>query len=221
MLFVVNQKYQPFSNQAFKIVAQIEKDVKNAYIGGDPVDDYNIYNFITSNFAIIVAEISITMFILLYIMTRSLATSGAVIYTILSAVAITLALERVLFASILGYSIFAVVPIFLVSIIIGIGMDYNIFLISRVHEELEKGLTMEDAVETAVSKLKLTIAFLGLIFAGTLGSLMLVYASILQELGFAFAAAAILETTILWSYLMPSLLIILYKKFRIRPKLIV
>jgi len=221
MLFVVNQKYQPFSNQAFNIVAQIQKDVKNAYIGGSPVDDYNIYHFVTSNFAIIVAEISVTMFILLYVMTRSLAVSGIVIYTILSAVAITLALERIVFTSILGYSIFAVVPIFLVSIIIGIGMDYNIFMVSRVHEELEKGSNMEEAVETAVSNLKLTIAFLGLIFAGTLGSLMLVNASILQELGFAFAVAAILETTVLWSYLMPSLLIILYKKFKIRPKLIV
>ena len=221
MLFVINQKYQPFSIQTFHIVEQIQRDVKNAYIGGGPVDDYNIYNFVTSNFAIIVAEISITMFILLYIMTRSLAVSGIVIYTILSAVALTLALERILFTTILGYSIFAVVPIFLVSIIIGIGMDYNIFLISRVHEELEKGSSMEEAVETAVSNLKLTIAFLGLIFAGTLGSLMLVNASILQELGFAFAVAAILETTVLWSYLMPSLLVILYRKFKIRPKLIV
>ena len=221
MLFVVNQKYQPFSVQAFSVVKQVEKVVKNAYIGGGPVDDYNIYHFVTSNFAIIVAEISITMFVLLYIMTRSLAVSSIVIYTILSAVAITLALERLLFTSILGYSIFAVVPIFLVSIIIGIGMDYNIFLISRVHEELEKGLNMEDAVETAVSNLRLTIAFLGLIFAGTLGSLMLVNASILQELGFAFAVAAVLETTVLWSYLAPSLLVILYRKFKVRPKLIV
>jgi len=221
MLFIVNQKYQPFSVQAFHVVEQIEKVVKNSYVGGYPVDDYNVYHFVTSNFAIIVAEISVTMFVLLYIMTRSLAVSGIVIYTILSAVAITLALERLFFTSILGYSIFAVVPIFLVSIIIGIGMDYNIFLISRVHEELEKGLNMENAVETAVSNLRLTIAFLGLIFAGTLGSLMLVNASILQELGFAFAVAAVLETTVLWSYLVPSLLIILYRKFKVRPKLIV
>lgn len=154
-------------------------------------------------------------------MTRSLAVSGVIIYIILSAVAITLALERLIFTSTLGYSIFAVVPIFLVSIIIGIGMDYNIFLVARVHEELEKGSNMEEAVETAVSNLRVTIAFLGLIFAGTLGSLMLVKASILQELGFAFAVAAILETTVLWGYLAPSLLILLYRKFKIRPKLIV
>lgn len=221
MLFVVNQKYQPFSIQAFNIVAQIEKNIKNAYIGGGPVDSYNIYEFVKSNFFIIVGEISITMFILLIIMTRSLAVSGVIIYTILSAVAITLALERLLFTSTLGYSIFAVVPIFLVSIIIGIGMDYNIFLISRIHEELEKGADMEKSVEIAVSNLRVTIAFLGLIFGGTLGSLMLVRASLLQELGFAFAVAAILETTVLWSYLLPSLLIILYKKFKVRPKLIV
>ncbi|QIW24609.1 antibiotic transporter [Sulfolobus sp. S-194] len=221
MLFVVNQKYQPFSNQAFQIVQQIEKIIKNGYVGGGPVDAFNIYNFVKTNFFVIVGEIAVTMFILLLIMTRSIAVSGVVIYTILSAVAITLALERLIFTNVLGYSIFAVVPIFLVSIIIGIGMDYNIFLIARVHEELEKGNNMEAAVEISVSNLRLTIAFLGLIFAGTLGSLMLVKASILQELGFAFAVAAILETTVLWSHLSPSLLLILYRRFKIRPKLIV
>ena len=222
LLFVVNQKYQPFSLQAFNVVKNVLKVVGDkGYVGGGPVDSYNIYNFVTSNFFIIVGEIAVTMFVLLFIMTRSLSISAVIIYVIMSAVAITLALERLIFDTVLGYSIFAVVPIFLVAIIIGIGMDYNIFLIARVHEELEKGGNMEVAVEKAVKALRLTIMFLGFIFAGTLGSLMLVNASILQELGFAFAIAAILETSVLWSFLAPPLLILLYRKFKTRPKLIV
>jgi RND superfamily putative drug exporter len=222
LLFIVNQKYQPFSLQAFNVVKDVLKIVGDkGYVGGGPVDSYNIYNFVTSNFFIIVGEIAVTMFLLLFIMTRSLSISAVIIYVIMSAVAITLALERLIFDTVLGYSIFAVVPIFLVAIIIGIGMDYNIFLIARVHEELEKGDNMEVAVEKAVKTLRLTIMFLGFIFAGTLGALMLVNAPILQELGFAFFIAAILETSVLWSLLAPPLLILLYRKFKTRPKLIV
>ena len=190
-------------------------------LAGGPVDSYNIYNFVQSNFFIVLGEITFTMFVILLVMTRSLSVSSVIIYVIMSAVAITLGLERLVFSTLLGFSIFAIVPLFLVAIIIGIGMDYNIFLVARIHEELEKGKDMADAISTSVGALRVTIAFLGLIFAGTLGSLMLVNASILQELGFAFAVAAIMETTLLWAYLAPSLLLILYKRFKIRPKLIV
>jgi RND superfamily putative drug exporter len=222
VLFVVNQKYQPFSLQAFNVVKQVLSVIGGrGYVGGGPVDSYNIYNFVQSNFFIVLGEITFTMFVILLVMTRSLSVSSVIIYVIMSAVAITLGLERLVFSTLLGFSIFAIVPLFLVAIIIGIGMDYNIFLVARIHEELEKGKDMADAISTSVGALRVTIAFLGLIFAGTLGSLMLVNASILQELGFAFAVAAIMETTLLWAYLAPSLLLILYKRFKIRPKLIV
>lgn len=219
MLFIVNQKYQPFSTEAFNIVQKIES-MKIGYVGGGPVDAYNILHFVETEFAEIVLLIAVTMFVILIILTRSIAVSSVILFTIFAAVAITLGLEKLLFTS-LGYEIFAVVPLFLVAIIIGIGMDYNIFLISRVHEELEKGENMEEAVSNTVKSIGVTIIFLGLIFAGTLGSLLLVNAAILQEIGFALAIAAILETSVLWYYLAPSLLVLLYRRFRTRPKIIV
>ncbi len=219
MLFVVNQKYPPFSNQAFQVVHQvIEKIGKSGYVGGGPVDSYNILNFVKTDFFTIVALISITMYIILVIITRSFAVGGIILFTILSATAMTLGIERIIFASV---GIFAVIPLILVAIIIGIGMDYNIFLAARIHEELDRGEDMEEAVQTAVKRIGTTIAFLGLIFAGTLGSLMLVHAAILQEIGFALAVAAILETTLLWRYLAPSLMILVYKKLKSRPRMIV
>ncbi len=220
MLFVVNQKYPPFSNQAFQVVEDIE-NLHVGYVGGGPVDLYNILHFIQTDFLEIFLLITITMYILLVIMTRSFSVSGVVIFTIMSAVGITLGLERLVFVNILGYGIFAVVPLFLVAIIIGIGMDYNIFLIARIHEEIEKGEDMETAVGKSVKAIGKTIIFLGLIFAGTMGSLMLVKAAILQEMGFALSIAAILETSLLWYYLAPSLLVLLYRKFKTRPKMII
>lgn len=219
MLYIINQKYQPFSNQAFQVVQKIE-NMKIGYVGGGPVDAYNILHFVQTEFVEIVLFIAITMYIVLVIVTRSFSISGVILFTIFSAVAITLGLEKILFTA-FGYEIFAIVPLFLVAIIIGIGMDYNIFLISRVHEELEKGEDMENAVNNTVKSIGVTIIFLGLIFAGTLGSLMLVNAAILQEIGFALSIAAILETSALWYYLAPSLLILLYRRFKTRPKIIV
>ncbi|ARM75186.1 MMPL family transporter [Acidianus manzaensis] len=219
MLFLVNQKYQPFSPQSFNIVQKIE-NMKIGYVGGGPVDAYNILHFVESDFFEIVLLIGITMYIILVILTRSFSIAGVIIFTIFSAVALTLGLEKLIFTSI-GFSIFAIVPLFLVAIIIGIGMDYNIFLISRIHEELEKGNDMEIAVGKTVKSIGKTIIFLGLIFAGTMGSLMLVNAAILQEIGFALSVAAILETSLLWYYLAPSLLVLLFKKFKTRPKMII
>uniref|UniRef100_A0A2U9IL19 Antibiotic transporter n=1 Tax=Acidianus sulfidivorans JP7 TaxID=619593 RepID=A0A2U9IL19_9CREN len=219
MLYLINQKNQPFSSQSFSLVQKIE-NMKIGYVGGGPVDAYNILHFVESDFFEIVVIIGVTMFVILVILTRSFAVSGIILFTIFSAVAITLGLEKLIFTS-LGFSIFGIVPLFLVAIIIGIGMDYNIFLISRVHEELEKGNNMEVAVENTVKNIGRTIIFLGLIFAGTMGSLMLVNAAMLQEIGFALSVAAILETSLLWYYLAPSLLILLYRRFKTRPKMIV
>ncbi|AWR93310.1 MMPL family transporter [Acidianus brierleyi] len=221
MLFLVNQKYQPFSDKAFNVVKNILSVIGNkGYVGGGPVDAFNILNFVNTDFAEIFLLITVTMYIILVIMTRSFSVAGVIIFTIMSAVAITLGLERLVFSS-MGYSLFAIVPLFLVAIIIGIGMDYNIFLVARIHEELEKGNNMEKAVEITRSRIGKTIVFLGLIFAGTMGSLMLVNAAILQEIGFALAVAAILETSLLWYYLAPSLLILLYRKLKVKPKMLI
>ncbi|NON63315.1 MMPL family transporter, partial [Acidianus sp. RZ1] len=101
------------------------------------------------------------------------------------------------------------------------GMDYNIFLVARIHEEMEKGAPMDKAASITVGSIGRTIVFLGLIFAGTMGSLTLVNAAILQEIGFALAMAAVLETSLLWYFLAPSLLILIYRKFKIKPKMII
>jgi RND superfamily putative drug exporter len=107
------------------------------------------------------------------------------------------------------------VAIFLFTILIAVGEDYNIFLMSRVREE-EREHGPARGVPVALARTGPIISSCGLIMAGTFGSLLGGSLYDMKQLGFALAFGILLDTFVVRPVLVPSFLILLHTG-RLRP----
>lgn len=104
------------------------------------------------------------------------------------------------------------VPIFLFTILIAVGEDYNILLITRIEEEQKEHGHVEGTL-AALGKTGSIISSCGIIMAGTFSSLLFGTLLGLQQLGFALAFGVILDTFIVRPLLVPAWLVMLYRGY--------
>jgi len=102
------------------------------------------------------------------------------------------------------------VTMFLFTILIAVGEDYNIFLMTRIEEEQQKHGLIKGLLQ-ALEKTGGIISSCGFIMAGTFSSLMAGYLIGMNQLGFALAFGVLLDTFVVRPILVPAFLILLYQ----------
>jgi RND superfamily putative drug exporter len=96
------------------------------------------------------------------------------------------------------------IPVFLFAMVFGLSMDYEVFLVSRMREEWDRGASNEDAVVLGLTKTGRLVTAAGLImFAAFMG---FVAGSLigLQQFGLGLAAAILIDVTVVRALLVPS-----------------
>lgn len=101
-------------------------------------------------------------------------------------------------------------PIFVFTILVAMGEDYNVLLMSRVDEEQRK-LGPVKGVLAALTKTGGIISSCGIIMAGTFASLTTGTLTGIVQLGFALAFGVLLDTFVVRPILVPSYLVLLYQ----------
>jgi RND superfamily putative drug exporter len=89
---------------------------------------------------------------------------------------------------------------------LGVGIDYDIFFLTRIREEVLNGKTDNEAIVTAIEKVWVTILGLGLVLATVFASLIITNIAILQEIALAVSAAILIDVTIVILLFVPSLM---------------
>jgi RND superfamily putative drug exporter len=89
---------------------------------------------------------------------------------------------------------------------LGVGIDYDIFLVTRIREEVLKGKSDNEAIKTAITKTGGTIIGLGLILASVFSSLIFTGIPIMAEIGLAVSTAVLFDSIIVILFVVPALM---------------
>jgi putative drug exporter of the RND superfamily len=156
--------------------------------------------------------VPVAVFVLLLIVFRRVGVSLYLILSVLFSYLATLGATFLLFWWIEGEAFTGLdwkVPLFLFAILVAVGEDYNIFLLSRVEEE-QKTRGPVQSILQALARTGRIISTCGFIMAGTFAALFAGSFLGLKELGFALAVGVLLDTLVVRPVLVPTFLILLH-----------
>lgn len=104
------------------------------------------------------------------------------------------------------------IPVMLFTILFGLSMDYQVFLVSRIRESYLAGADSSDAVTHGLASTGRVITSAAAIMICVFGAFVLGDVRILRVFGLGMAAAILLDATLVRMVLMPSILQILGTK---------
>jgi RND superfamily putative drug exporter len=96
------------------------------------------------------------------------------------------------------------IPVFLFAMLFGLSMDYEVFLVSRMREEWDRGRSNSDAVAIGLAKTGRIVTAAGLIMIAAFSGFMAGRILGLQQFGFGLAVAIAVDVTIVRALLLPS-----------------
>ena len=180
--------------------------VVDAWVLGTPAVLYDISGVVNTEFHWIEVGVILLIYVLLMLVLGSYFTPIRSLATIMMGVVWTLGVLQLVFVHALGAEVVWIVPIVLFVICLGLGMDYDILLTTRIREGKVRGMSNDIAIRDSLMRSGGIITLCGLIMGGTFLTLLLSGSVMLNEIGFALGFAILLDSLIVVPYVVPALM---------------
>jgi RND superfamily putative drug exporter len=109
-------------------------------------------------------------------------------------------------------------PIFMFVILFGLSMDYHVFILSRIREAFDRGLSTDEAIEHGIKTTAGTVSSAALVMVGAFGIFATLPFLDFKEMGIGLAAAVLIDATIVRGVLLPATMRLLGDKNWYLPK---
>jgi putative drug exporter of the RND superfamily len=185
------------------------------YVGGDTAENIDYFDSVVDPVPLVLVFVLGLTFILLTIVFRSvvIAAKGLVLNLLSVGAAygiLVLVFQHGIAAGLLGFqhvdSIEAWVPLFLFSVLFGLSMDYQVFLLSRIKERYDETGDTRSSVSWGVSSTARIITGAALIIIVVFLGFAMGDMVMFQQMGFGVAVALLLDATVIRSVVLPSLM---------------
>jgi RND superfamily putative drug exporter len=164
----------------------------------------DVRTVLETDFNRIMIVVLVGVFVVLSLLLRSLIAPIFILAIVTFAYGATMGISSWLFTDVLGQvGVSFVVPIIVFVLMIALGADYNIFMMSRIREEAENK-PMKEAIRSAIMSTSYVIVACGLILGGTFLSMVISPIQTMFQVGVAVAVGVFLETFVVIVFLLPS-----------------
>lgn len=180
-------------------------DGADAKVGGFTAINHDVQTTSQRDRKLIIPLVLAVIFLILMVLLRSIIAPLVLIATVVLSYLATLGVSGIVFQDILGFpGADSSFPLFAFVFLVALGVDYNIFLMTRVREEAGKighkagtlrGLSVTGGVITSA----------GVVLAATFAALAVLPIVFVVELAFAVAFGVLLDTLLVRSLLVPAL----------------
>ena len=180
-------------------------DGADALVGGSAAANYDVQEASRRDRALIIPVILLVITLILMLLLRSILAPILLIATVVLSFGATMGASAFVFNNIFKFpGADASYPLFSFVFLVALGIDYNIFLMTRVREESIK-LGTHAGILKALAVTGGVITSAGVILAATFAVLGILPLVFLAELGFAVAFGVLLDTMLVRSILVPAL----------------
>jgi len=177
----------------------------NAIVGGTTAVNLDVQRATAHDRNLIIPVILAVVFIILVLLLRAIIAPVMLIATVVLSFAAALGVSALFFNNVFNFGgADTSFPLFVFVFLVALGIDYNIFLMTRVREEAQR----HGAKRGALTGLAVTggvITSAGAVLAGTFAVLGTLPVTFLTELGFAVAFGVLLDTIVVRSVLVTAL----------------
>jgi Predicted exporters of the RND superfamily len=198
--FLVYTNYSAYSQQAASLVKELRSH--GFLVGGLPASVVDLRGQNSRDYTLLELLIVVVVGLVLGISFRSwkypLISLTGVFMSITWATGLLYIISRFL----LGEQLIYLVPVVLFVILMSLGNDYTVFIISRIEEERDE----KEGVPLAMAKTGGTVTSLGLILAVSLGVLALIPVGFLQQIGIGFVLSLIIDTFVIRTIYLPAVI---------------
>ncbi|MFD9458067.1 MMPL family transporter [Streptomyces sp. NPDC059985] len=101
------------------------------------------------------------------------------------------------------------VPLFLFVILFGLSMDYQVFVVSRIKEAMDGGMTARRAVLDGIERSAKVVTSAAIVMVTVFGAFVALHLTEMKQMGFCLALAVLLDAVVVRLMVLPALLLLL------------
>jgi RND superfamily putative drug exporter len=195
------------------VPASVGKAGVTANVSGLTAQSKDFNDLLSSRVPIVFGFVLAVTFLLLLVTFRSIVIPiKAIVLNLLSVGAaygvLVLIFQHGWFESLLGFKSTGAVeswlPLFLFVVLFGLSMDYQVFIVSRIREAFDRGMTTDEAVEHGIKSTASVVTSAALVMVAVFAIFGSLSVLILKEMGVGLAVAVLIDATVVRAVLLPA-----------------
>ncbi|WP_137149030.1 RND family transporter [Mycolicibacterium sp. CR10] len=212
--FMISHEGDPLSPEGVAKIDAIKTAAKEA-IKGTPLEGAKVYLGGTAatfkdmqdgnNYDLLIAGIAALalIFIIMLIITRAVVASAVIVGTVVISLGASFGLSVLFWQHILGIELHWMVLAMAVIILLAVGADYNLLLVSRLKEEIHAGIGT--GIIRAMGGSGSVVTAAGLVFAFTMMSMSVSELTVIGQVGTTIGLGLLFDTLVIRAFMTPSL----------------
>ena len=190
-------------NTAFEAIKGTPMEGSKIYLGGTAATYKDMQQ--GSDFDLLIAGIASLglIFIIMLILTRSVIAAVVIVGTVLLSLGASFGLSVLIWQHILGVELHWMILPMSVIILLAVGSDYNLLLVSRFKEEIHAGL--KTGIIRSMAGTGAVVTSAGLVFAFTMMSMVVSDLRVVGQVGTTIGLGLLFDTLVVRSFMTPSI----------------